>query len=382
MNLLDIALTDIADIAVVGLMLWGLVAWTRRMHARMALLGLAFLGAFYLLARQFELQLTAWIFQGFFAVLIVVIVVVFQDDLRRLFEQIAALGLRLRASRSRGGSLEVLVRSLHHLAAKRRGALVVLPGSDPVERYLQGGVPLEAAISGELLDSLFDPSSGGHDGALVMRENRLERFAVHLPLSENRDELGSRGTRHAAALGLAERSDALCLVVSEERGTITVAAQGQLETLNDPDALLVRVQNHSQRVGVGARRIDRSQLVWRLMEGLLSFALALGAWLVLVPGAMVQESAHPVRVTVENIPQGYTLESVKPETVEVTVAGKRWELLLARRVDFQLVIDAGLVSLGRRTFQVSSESVRHTTDLEVRGVKPKQVKLVVRKEKE
>ena len=128
MPLLDIAPTDLADIAVVGLLLWGLVTWTRRVHARMALIGLAFLGGFYLLARQFELQLTAWIFQGFFAVLVVLLLVVFQDDLRRLFEQIAALGLRRKASRPGGGSLAVLIRGMHQLAEKRRGALVVLPG--------------------------------------------------------------------------------------------------------------------------------------------------------------------------------------------------------------------------------------------------------------
>jgi uncharacterized protein (TIGR00159 family) len=348
------------------------------MHARMALLGLAFLGIFYLLARQFELQLTAWIFQGFFAVLVVVVVVVFQDDLRRLFEQIAALGLRRRASQPGGGSLGVLVRSLHQLAAKRHGALVVLPGRDPVERYLQGGVLLKAAISEELLDSLFDPSSDGHDGALVMRENRLERFAVYLPLSENRDELEAGGTRHAAALGLAERSDALCLVVSEERGTITIAAEGRLEILDDPDTLLQRVQDHLQRIGAPARRVERGWLVQRLIEGVLSFALALAAWLVLVPGAALQETTHQVPVAVENIPEGFAVDGVSPAVVDVTVAGPRRALLLARRVDFQLVIDARLVPLGRRTFKVSSESVRHTTDLTVLDVKPKQVRLAVR----
>ena len=153
MPLLDIAPTDLVDIAVVGLLLWGLVAWTRRVHARMALIGLAFWGGFYLLARQFELQLMAWIFQGFFAVLVVLLVVVFQDDLRRLFEQIAALGLRRKASRPGSGSLAVLIRGMHQLAEKRRGALVVLPGREPVERHLQGGVFLDAAISEELFDS-------------------------------------------------------------------------------------------------------------------------------------------------------------------------------------------------------------------------------------
>ena len=380
MPLIDIALTDLIDIAVFGLLLWGLVAWTRRMHARMALLGLAFLVAFYLLARQFGLQLTAWIFQGFFAVLVVLVVVVFQEDLRRLFEQIAALGLRRRGSMPGVGSLGVLIRGLRQLALKRRGALVVLPGQEPVERYLQGGVVLEAAISEELLDSLFDPGSAGHDGALVMRDNRLERFAVHLPLSENRDELQSRGTRHAAALGLAERSDALCLVVSEERGTITIAAEGRLEILDDPDTLLQRVQDHLQRIGAPARRVERGWLVQRLIEGVLSFALALAAWLVLVPGAALQETTHQVPVAVENIPEGFAVDGVSPAVVDVTVAGPRRALLLARRVDFQLLIDATLVSLGRRTFEVSEGSVRHETDLTVVSVEPKRVRLEVRKE--
>ena len=144
--LLDIAPTDLVDIAVVALLLWGLVVWTRR--ARMALLGLAFLGVFYhLIAQQFKLQLTTWILQGFFAALVVVVVVVFQDDLRRLFEQIARLSLRRKAPRPDPSSLGTLTRGLYQLAAKRRGALVVLPGREPIERhFLQHGVPLDAEI--------------------------------------------------------------------------------------------------------------------------------------------------------------------------------------------------------------------------------------------
>ena len=383
MPLLDIAPTDLVDIAVVGLLLWGLVAWTRRVHARMALIGLAFLGGFYLLARQFELQLTAWIFQGFFAVLVVLLVVVFQDDLRRLFEQIAALGLRRKASRPGVGSLAVLVRGLHQLAQKRRGALVVLPGREPVERHLQGGIALDAAISEELLDSLFDAGSAGHDGALVMRNNRLERFAVHLPLSENRDELGPGGTRHAAALGLAERSDALCLVVSEERGTIGIAAHGRLEILAEPGELLDRVQDHLQRAGApaGTGGVEWRWLGRRLAEGLLSFALALGAWLVLVPGAAEEQVTHQVAVGVEHMPKGYVLQGVKPAAVEVTVVGPRRAMLLATAADFRLVldVDAKLIALGRRTFELSVASVHHETNLTVVDIKPNKVRLVVRK---
>ena len=382
--LLNIALTDLVDIAVVGLLLWGLIAWTRRVHTRMALLGLAFLGVFYLIAQQFKLQLTTWIFQGFIPVLLVVVVIVFQDDLRRLFEQIAALGLRRKGPRLDETSIGKLSRGLDRLAKKKRGALVVLPGREPIERhFLQSGVPLDAEISEELLDSLFDPGSAGHDGALVMRDNRLVSFGVHLPLSENRDEMKGGGTRHAAALGLAERSDALCLVVSEERGTIGIAARGQLEILNasDPGKLSNRIRSYLQHAGpqVNARRVEWRRLGRRLAEGLLALALALGAWLVLVPGAAVEEAVLQVPVDVENMPEGYALTAVKPSEVEIAVTGLRRALLLASNADFEVVIDAHLVRLGRRTFEVSAQSVRHATGLEVTSVKPEKVKLTVHK---
>ena len=380
MTLLEIAFTDFVDIAVVGVLFWGLLAWTRKMHARMALVGLAFLCAFYLLARQFELQLTAWIFQGFFAVLVVLLVVVFQDDLRRLFERIAALGLGRRVSRPHGGSLAVLVRAMHQLAAKRQGALVVLPGREPLDRLLQGGIVLQATISEELIDSLFGTTSAGHDGALVMREDRLERFAVYLPLSENREELGPGGTRHAAALGLAERSDAFCLVVSEERGTIAVARQGRLEVIDDPDELLARLQEHAQHVIASARRTGRGSLARHICEGLLSFALAFGAWVFFVPGAAVHETTYKVEVGVENLPGGYTLEGVRPGVVNVTLKGPRRAFLLAPMDDFRLAIDAAYVRFGRRTFVVGVESIIHGTDLTVVNVEPRKVRLDVRKE--
>ena len=381
--LLHIAPTDLVDIAVVALLLWGLVVWTRR--ARMALLGLAFLGVFYhLIAQQFKLQLTTWILQGFFAALVVVVVVVFQDDLRRLFEQIARLSLRRKAPRPDPSSLGTLTRGLYQLAAKRRGALVVLPGREPIERhFLQHGVPLDAEISEELLDSLFDPGSAGHDGALVMQNNRIKEFGVHLPLSENRDELKGGGTRHAAALGLAERSDALCLVVSEERGTIGIAARGQLEILDNPDAgkLADRIRSYLQRTGtqVNARRVEWRRWGRRLVEGLLSFALALGAWLAFVPGATLEEAVLQVPVAVENMPEGYALKDVKPQEVEIAVVGPRRDMFLASNADFQVVIDANLVRLGRRTFEVSAQSVRHATGLKIKSIKPDKVKLTVQK---
>ncbi|SVA90921.1 uncharacterized protein METZ01_LOCUS143775, partial [marine metagenome] len=127
-TLLKIGLIDFVDVLVVGLLLWALIAWMRRVRADLALLGLGFLGLFYLVALQLELQLTAWIFQGFFAVLIVLLVVVFQEDLRRLFEQIAVLGLGHRPPRPEVGGAAAIYRAMQRLARSRTGALVVVPG--------------------------------------------------------------------------------------------------------------------------------------------------------------------------------------------------------------------------------------------------------------
>ena len=382
-SLLEIGFADVVDVVVVGLMLWALIAWSRRVRANLALLGLAFLGAFYLIALQLELRLTAWLFQGFFAVVVILLVVVFQEDLRRLFEQIAVLGLRRRPVRSNAVGVAAIVRSLLQLARTRTGALLVFPGREPLERHLKGGTGLDAAISEELLLSIFDPHSPGHDGAVLVQGDRLTRFGLHLPLSDNHARLGPGGTRHAAALGLAEHSDALCVVASEERGTIAIATRGELKILEDPGQLLDEIEHHLARLGAqNGQTIKKWQrLRGHTLEGAVALALSLASWLAFVPGSTVDQVTQSIPVVVENMPAGYVLMQVEPDEVEVTLAGPRRELLLAQTTDFQVTIDALLVKFGRRTFVVSPKAVRHPTDLKVLTVKPEKVRLSVRKER-
>ena len=383
-SLLEIGWGELADVGVVSLLLWALMAWARRVHASLALLGLGFLGVFYLLALQLELQLTAWFFQGFFAVVVILLVVVFQDDLRRLFEQIAVLGLRRRPARTRTDGIATLAGALLRLARGHTGALVVIPGREPVDRHLLGGIPLDAAISEELLLSIFDPRSPGHDGAVLVEGDRLRRFGVLLPISEDHPHLGPGGTRHAAARGLAERCDALCVVVSEERGTVAVASSGELQVLENPEHLVHALRGHlaklGPRSGLGPVRKKWRQVWRRGLEAVAAFSLALASWTVLVPGSTVDQVTLPVPVVVEGLPEGYVLERVDPGMVDVQVAGPRRELLLASPEDFQLVVgNTSLVRLKRRTFAISREDVRHPTALEILGVSPEKVRLSVRK---
>lgn len=375
-------LRDVADIAVASLLFWGAIWWLRRTRALLAFLGLSILAAVYLAAEQLQLHLTAWIFQGFAAVLLVLVVVVFQEDLRRLLEQIGKWGLRHQPEPPASDAHDTLVRTLARLAQTRTGALVVVPGKEPLDRLLDGGIVLQGRLSEPLLLSLFDPHSPGHDGAILVSGDRVVRFAVHLPLSGDHAQLGEAGTRHAAALGLAERSDALAIVVSEEHGTVSVAREGQLRRLANAQELTGVLRNFEEYArpqptegrGLGFLRVLARQ--WATL--VLAVVLAGGLWLLLGPGSSVVEVARQAAVVIENLPPQFELESVEPEEVTVVVSGPRRRLYLAGPEAFKVHIDAFLAQLGRRTFQVTAQQVQRPPETNVLEIEPTSVRISLR----
>jgi len=370
----DVGLLDLVDIGVVAALTWVALRLVRRTRARPALLGLATLGAIYLAARQLGLGLTAAIFQAFFAVLVLVLVVVFQDDLRRIFEQVGAWVSRRRGEETSFGPADVLVRTVEQLAAAHTGALVVVPGREPIDRHVEGGVELDGLLSEPLLLSLFDASSPGHDGAVVLAGDRVSRFAVHLPLSTDRDQLADLGTRHAAALGLSERTDALCVVVSEERGTISLAAGGRLRPIGRPRALAIELRRHQRP----AREAPSTGwLQPRFRDALLAVGIAAGLWVVQVPGSVVTEVEVQAPVVVEKLPEEFRLDGIDPASVRVRLAGRRRDLVLARNGAVEVRVDALLVRLGRRTFQLTPEAVARPEGLEVVDIQPDRVKVSI-----
>ncbi len=219
---------DVVDMGAVALLLWVVLLWLRQVRARRALLGLATLIGFYGLAHLLGLELTVWMLRGVFAVLVLLVIVVFQEDIRNLFEQLAVWRTGKRSGPAPPDIVDTLVRSVARLSAVRSGALLILAGRTPLDLHLRGGIPLEGRVSEPLLLSLFDKGSPGHDGAILLQANRVARFAAHAPLSENYGALLERGTRHAAALGISERTDALSIVVSEETGNISVTEAGTI----------------------------------------------------------------------------------------------------------------------------------------------------------
>ena len=128
------------------------------------------------------------------------------------------------------------------MAQKKVGALIILPGKESIEQYSTTGVDLDARISKPLLLNLFNTATPTHDGAIVIAENRIKKFSVYVPISKQTEALKNYGSRHRAALGLSEKTDALLIVVSEEKGTVSLARVGELTLIQDSAELIVRLE--------------------------------------------------------------------------------------------------------------------------------------------
>ncbi|MBI4677441.1 MAG: DNA integrity scanning protein DisA nucleotide-binding domain protein [Elusimicrobia bacterium] len=230
--------TDVMDMVLVGAFMYGTLIWFKKAKTAFVAMGLLVLAAVYVFARAAGLYLTTWILQGFFAVLIIAIIVIFQEEIRAMFERIAVWSLTgRRQDEANPRVVAMIVRSVGDFSRDRIGALIVLKGKDPLDRHTEGGWALNGDLSEALLESIFDSHSLGHDGAVVIEDGRVTRFGVHLPLSKEFGKIAHLGTRHTAALGLSELTDALAVVVSEEKGTISIARGGELKRAPDLKSL-------------------------------------------------------------------------------------------------------------------------------------------------
>ncbi|MDE1975998.1 MAG: diadenylate cyclase [Elusimicrobia bacterium] len=278
-------LADILDIACVTLIIYSFLVWFKRARAAFVARGLLILAGFYVFARLMDMRMTIWIFQGFFAVLIIAIVVIFQEEIRHFFERLALWSFK------RGGGdapdfsreLEILVRTAGTLAHAKVGALIVLKGRDPLERHAEGGWSLNGEISEAILESIFDYHSLGHDGAVLLEGGRLTRFGAHLPLSRDFSKLSGFGTRHSAALGLAEKTDALSVVISEEKGPVSVARDGNLRALEGLEELHRELESFYRDKAPAPLPKDALHFIrHNTREKLVALGIAVLLWILLV----------------------------------------------------------------------------------------------------
>ena len=244
-----IAWWDLLDIAIVSFLIYELLLLIRGTRAvQMALSGGFLIGLFFL-SQWLELEMVNWVIRNLATYVVFAIIVLFQSDIRRAMAHFgrAPLFRYFERTQSTDETIEDLVATATSLAWRRTGAIIVIQRQIGLRNYIEGGIPLDAVVTYDLMASIFQPGSPLHDGAAIIQGDRVAAAACFLPLSVGPRISREMGTRHRAALGLTEENDAVAIVVSEETGSISLVLGGDLERGISPEALRTRLRSLLRR---------------------------------------------------------------------------------------------------------------------------------------
>jgi len=246
--LFPLRIWDLIDILVVAVVVYQVLMLIRGTRAVQLVIGLALLFAAYVVSRWLGLYTLQWLLSYVGLVVPIALLILFQPELRRMLEQLGRGGALLVGFTPHGLDREAAIRLVNDVARAARilgsrkiGALVVLERRVGLQDFIETGIRIDAVVTVQILINVFFPNTPLHDGAVIIRGNRLVAASSLLPLSERPGLSRSLGTRHRAAIGLTEATDALAVVVSEETGTISLAQEGRLERGLTEEELKVRL---------------------------------------------------------------------------------------------------------------------------------------------
>ena len=325
----------------------------------------------FVVASILDLKGIRWLYSNLSQVALIGLIVLFQPEIRKVFERAASLRGRGRG-RDHTDMVMVLVDTAFALAEKKRGAIFVVPGKEPVERWLSGGVDLNATPTFPLIVSIFDPNSPGHDGALIIDRGRLTQFGVRLPLSKTGNLSDAFGTRHHAAMGLSEVSDALVVVVSEERGVITTFRGGKAQRVNDRNDLATRLISHWETIAVHGIEVPRGMKSRELVAQIgFSLIVALVFWSTVILGQMeIREKAFTVPIEYIGIPERLALAGDQPTEIKLHLTGPKSNLDAITPANLSTRFDLSKAFAGRQVFVVSRENVLLPRSVKLVGASP------------
>jgi diadenylate cyclase len=251
-----IGLWDLADILVVSVLIYEVLKLIRGTRAvQMALGGGVFVALFYV-SRWGHLETVNWLIRNLAGYIAFAIIVLFQSDIRRALAHLgrAPFFRYFAKPESAAESIEELIVASSMMSKERIGAIIALERQIGLRNYVEGGIPLDAVLTYDLLISVFQPASPLHDGAVIVQEDRVAAAACFLPLTVNPKLSKELGSRHRAAIGLTEENDSVAIVVSEETGSISLVAEGQIERGLTPDELRDRLRSLLLQRRPAARR--------------------------------------------------------------------------------------------------------------------------------
>ena len=239
-----IGVIDVIQVLLLAFLVYRLILWMKNTRSYTLLKGIVFVIAFVVLANVFKMEVIVWLLQNVGVVAITAIIIIFQPELRRMLERVGQSNLMSSIfsinrnedenKRFSDHTLNELVRACYEMSEERTGALIVLERDIPLEEYEKTGIPIDAVVSSQLLVNIFEHNTPLHDGAVLIRNDRVAAATCYLPLSDNMDLSKKLGTRHRAAVGISEVTDSLTIVVSEETGHVSYAESGRIRRAVTP----------------------------------------------------------------------------------------------------------------------------------------------------
>lgn len=237
-HLPEIMWTDVVEIIIISVLIYNVLVWIKNTKAWALMKGIAVILAFVIVASVFNMSTILWIVRNIFSVAVTALIVVFQPELRKALESLGRRNVFKNIFQFEAAKIadelfsdetcDAIIHASYAMGREKTGALIVIEHNDPLIEYERTGIALDSVISSQLLINIFEHNTPLHDGAVVVRGNRITAATCYLPLSENRNLSKDLGTRHRAAVGISEVTDSLTVVVSEETGKVSVAMGGEL----------------------------------------------------------------------------------------------------------------------------------------------------------
>jgi diadenylate cyclase len=369
---------SVVDFFVLTTAFYALLRWAHSTRALRIGLGVVGIHALSLLARHFDLVITSWVLDAAAILAVVLLLLIFQPELRAAFMRLdSALRYWPRPPSALSESNRAIAEAMFELAHNRIGALVVIVRRDTILELLEGGVALGAEISSELLRALFQKDSPLHDGAVIIDGDQAVKAGVVLPLTQRQNVASFYGTRHRAGMGLAERCDALVVVVSEERGEVSLMLGRDVRLLAGPEQLRQELEELRHR-----DRMSPANCVYRILFadiklklGAVGLAGLIWSMSFLAAGTTIRSVSVPIEFS--DVPVGMEISQQSTDELEVQLRGSPWvidSISLGRQI---ARFDLGHLHAGWNTLQLAPNTLDLPPGVVVDRVTPGKVQVLI-----
>lgn len=373
-----IRIQDIADIFIMSFFVYQLYRWFSNTKTLQVLIGLASLGGLYVITKNLGLFMTSWVLQELGTVFFILVIVIFQTEIRQALYRFSLFrNMFGRTDTSLTLDFMELSATVFNLAASRTGALIVFQRDEPLDEYLLHGIPVDSVLTGQLIATIFQNGTPLHDGALLIRDGRVAQASSHLPLSTRADLPHDFGTRHRAAFGLTERSDAVVVVVSEERGHVSLVIDGVLERITSAERLAESLNTllTSPKKQAGVMSNGLSQIVFaNLRTKVLVLALVTIGW-VIITGRQGEIVTVTAPLKFHNLPDRLALIKSEPEEVDLQLKALSSLIPTPKSTDLGADLDLSGIREGTTTLPIRNDSVKLPLGVVLSAVTPTSVKV-------